>query len=182
MDDTENKTLWTSRALADEREFVERVAPRLKIKVAINPAKAHDAFAPDLVRADKRLADLKKQTTPFFTAQRYGLSPQYAVTFNEKDYLRYKELYPGIAVYFWVKWERQSYPPKNPTITVPAMEGVWVTAFTTLASLIESGQLRLHRYRRRVNDAAGNAKASYVLDVRRLQLVGMLPGHETRHR
>lgn len=175
MDDTEDKTLWTSRALAEERDFVENIAPRLGIEVAINPAKRNDPFAPDLMMPDGRLADLKKQTTPFFTSARYAVPPQYAVTFNRKDYLRYKELYPGIIIVFWVKWERASYPPKNPTVTIQKMEGVWMKPFADLARIIEQGKLPLHRYQRRVNDTAGNARDSYVLDVRRLELVGMLP-------
>lgn len=43
------------------------------------------------------LVDLKCQRKPFFqAAEQYGIDPQFAVKFNEKNYLRYRERYPSI--------------------------------------------------------------------------------------
>ncbi|MDO4705225.1 MAG: hypothetical protein Q4A98_03305 [Comamonadaceae bacterium] len=71
------------------------------MEARINPAKNMDKTAPDLI-IDGAISDLKTQNTPFFTASRYGLDPRFAVTFNRKDYERYKRIYPSIVIYFWI--------------------------------------------------------------------------------
>ena len=169
MDNTEDKRIWTGRALSVENQFVDDIVPLLGIDVIMNPDKVRNSYAPDLLRNGEQLADLKKQTTPFFTSGRYDLDPQYTVTFNRKDYLRYKHHYPNIHIYFWVDWERLVYTSNNQkwrTISLQPLKSVWEVPFSELALQIETGNIPLHIYVRRVNDTVGNAKDSYVFDVR----------------
>lgn len=165
MHDTEDKLWWTGHGARMEVRFVDQVAPRLGLEAVINPAKATDPFAPDLLLRGQ-LADLKVQNTPFFMASRYGLDPQYAVTFNRKDYLRYSELYPEIQLLFWVAWKTLEWPKAAPRARVARMAGLWEVPFAELARRVKDGEAPLHRYQRRVGDQAGNAKDSYLFDLR----------------
>jgi hypothetical protein len=163
MISTQDKGWWVEAGLAKEHDFVERILPALGIEGEINPAKEHDPYAPDLL-VGGRLADLKSQRHPFFTASRYGIDPQYAVTFNVKDLRRYIERYPLIDLFFWVDWHEVS----GFGTTVEPLVGVWRAWFPTIERLALNGTAKLHAYQQRQDDTRGNAKASYVFDVRYL--------------
>lgn len=166
MHDTEDKQWWVIEWRRKETLFVDEVCPRLGLKARINPAKKHDPFAPDIV-VQGVLADLKCQQTPFFKAgELYGIDPQFAVTFNQKDHLRYNERYPDIVIYYWLDWQETEKTIRGQTYRVKPMSGVWRVPFRTLSEMISGGKAPLHSYQRRVNDTRGNAKASYVFDVR----------------
>ncbi len=64
-EDTEDKESWYNFGETQEIEFLDNIAPRLKMDIKINPEKEEDAWAIDFVMG-KRLVDLKKQETPFF--------------------------------------------------------------------------------------------------------------------
>ena len=165
MHDTEDKQWWTIEWAKREHLFVEKVCPELGLAGSINPAKLRDKYAPDLV-VDSRLADLKCQETPFFTARTYGIDSQFAVTFNRKDYSRYKQLYPDLIVYFWIDWQQSAMSIRGKQYSVRPMAGIWRASFGTLMCRIESGDVPLHAYQRRQGDMRGNAKESYLFDVR----------------
>lgn len=150
-----------------EARFIEQIVPRLGIAIKLNPAKNHNRYAPDLIVMGKQLADLKHQSKPFFTSWRYGIAPQFAVTFNHKDYVRYSENYPDIVIYWWVEREDET----GYGATVRRMNAVWRCPLTTLATAIENGKVHLHEYDNRKFDQNGNAKASYVFDVRDFELL-----------
>lgn len=166
--DTEDKMFWCRHGEQKELEFVKFCRIELPLlRARINPAKlAGDQYAPDLLVADK-LADLKRQDTPFFNASRYSVSPQYAVTFNRKDYERYREHYRGLTVYFFIDWDAATAFG----VTVQPMRVVGRIAFDRLAGWIEAGKLREHFYERRQERTDGNAKSSFVFDCRRLELL-----------
>jgi len=169
MHDTEDKQWWVIEWAKKEHLFVTQVCPALGLVAAINPAKQHDRYAPDIV-VDGKLADLKCQQTPFFKARvLYSLDPQYVVTFNRKDYLRYQRLYPRIVIYFWLDWQLREMQIERSTFAVQPLAGVWRAPFAQLAALIQTGNTPLHAYRRRQGDLQGNAKESYLLDVRALE-------------
>jgi len=107
--DTEDKQWWFIEWRNYENRFVNEVCPRLNLTAQINPAKKQDPFAPDIV-VQGRLADLKCQQTPFFKSDvLYGIDPQFAVTFNRKDYVRYGERYPDLIVYYWLAGCRREH-------------------------------------------------------------------------
>ena len=82
--DLQDKGAWCQHGCTKEESFVNKFG--VNFGVLINPEKENNKYAPDLFDwRDYKLADLKTQNTPFFTASRYGLDPQHTVTFNVKD-------------------------------------------------------------------------------------------------
>jgi hypothetical protein len=165
---TENKLLYVKLGQVYEQAFVDKVAPYIGLKAIINPEKATNPYTYDLI-VEGKPADLKHQQTCFWLSKaKFGIAPEYCVSFNLKDYLRYKSLYGdiGLMIYFWVERTQTQAVFGSKTYSCPALHGVWEIEFTKLANLIEAGELPLHEYERRKDDTRGNAKASYVLDVR----------------
>lgn len=159
--DTENKIAWCFYGRKKEDVFVDDICPYLGIKAIINPEKKTNVYAPDLI-VDGIVSDLKYQGLPFFTAGiKWGKDPQYAVSFNCKDYERYTQKYPDINIYFWINWERTQFSE----LSVRPMWGVWEIPFPVLSYIIDRNPV-VHAYERRTNDSQGNAKSSYILDVR----------------
>jgi hypothetical protein len=167
---TEDTEAWYGLGEQRERQFIKEVAPLLGLKAEINPAKACDKTAPDLL-VNGKIAELKTEETPFFTArQKYGIDPQYAVSFNLGDYLSYKDKYPTMNVYFWVNWKRLEWqhPQSHLIFQVQPMFGVYRANVAAIAKQIEAGTQRLHAYKRRIADLR-NERHSYGLDVRHFE-------------
>lgn len=166
MHNTEDKEWWTKHGSRKEEDFVRDICPRIPLNAQINPKKINNPYLPDLI-VDGELADLKYQTTPFFKAGViYGIDPQFAVTFNHKDFNRYKEKYPEITVYYWINWESLEKTIRREVFIVPYLFGVWKAPFNTIQDIITNGGVQSHEYQRRRGDKLGNAKDSYVFDVR----------------
>jgi hypothetical protein len=166
----EDKSYWCKRGEQDERDFVAFVAAGHGLSVQPNPLKRFDPYAPDLL-LDGSLADLKAQRTPFFTAERYGLDPQFTVTLNAKDLERYGALDEDLAILFWVRWDRLRAKFGRRSYQVRPLEGVWLTRVSEVLARVESGDVPYHTYLHRVDDTHGNAKASYLLDLGWMQLI-----------
>jgi hypothetical protein len=152
MHDLSDKQWWCKYGEELEREFVG-IASGYGLDACINPEKDRDKYAPDLV-VDGRIADLKVQTVPFFTAGRYGLDPQYTVTFNFKSRKQYALYYPDIVIYFLVNWRTLEMGG----VTVQPLYGVWRVEFRDMKFGV------LHEYKNKRK--GGNAKASYLMDLR----------------
>ena len=167
--DLQNKGTWCKHGVNKENTFINLHGHQLRL--IINPEKSRDIYAPDLTDlTGQDLADLKTQNTPFFTAIKYGYSPQTTVTFNKKDADRYRVKYPNIDIYFWVEWVAVKYF-KNSTnkyypdtdIQVVPMYGIWKVSFKDLDAIINKAPT--HSYSKRVNDNKGNAKESYLINL-----------------
>ena len=160
--DLQDKGPWCLHGASKEEIFVNNYGEQFSI--VINPEKLTNPYAPDLLNTSKTVVcDLKTQNTPFFQARiRYDIDPQYAVTFNVKDYNRYSTLYPSIEIYFWVYWEIVKFQGST-AIEVQPMEGVWFIPFQDLKEVIKISPK--HTYQQRVGDTRGNALDSYVLDL-----------------
>lgn len=165
--DTEARSKWYSHGEDLEDAFLAKVAPSLSLTIKLNPKKDLDPTVIDMLYLNKFDADLKTQNTPFFTATKYGVPPQYAVTFNKKDYDRYNKLYPFSVIFFWVHWTTLEWNGKR----VQPMDVVYKVPFWKLRRDIESGSIKLHTYERRKTDKRANAKDSYVLDIRNYTLL-----------
>lgn len=166
LQSVENKTWWVEHGRQKEDIFVDEVCPLLGLDAQINPDKAANPYAPDLV-VDGILSDLKCQRLPFFRAYDFwNIPPQFAVAYNWKDDERYSRHYPDIKVYFWVIWTRLAQVIRGRRYLVKPMWGVWVGTPTLIRCAIELGGS--HQYRKRRDDVKGNAKGSYILDVRAL--------------
>lgn len=161
--DLQAKKDWCREGEKIEEAFVNKFGTDLDLK--INPEKVENPFAPDLVYQNVRLADLKTQNTPFFKAEKlYGIDASYAVVFNRKDAIRYYRLYPEIIIYFWVEWHSVKFKMETYTNEVAYISGVWKIPFQNLIDLLKEAPQ--HQYKQRKDDILGNAKSSFVLDIR----------------
>lgn len=157
--DVEDKDWWVKEhGLKRERRFIKEVCPFIGLDAIINPEKRWNKYAPDLI-VNKALSDLKFSSLPFVKAERlFGIPSRFEMSFNVKDYDRYMEKYPNLIIYFWIG--------RNEFMAVPPLHATYVASFADIAEYIRSTGFRKHPYRNRVNDQNGNAKESYVLDLR----------------
>ena len=95
-------------------------------------------------------------------------------TINLKDVARYKELYPNIIVIFDVLWDEANRKKviEGREYEVEPMHKTYAGFIQNIRSAVISCGNKKVEYQGRVNDTAGNAKVSYVFDVRKLQLLG----------
>lgn len=163
--DTEDRGWWYIHGEKLEESFVTLCRERLGMDARINPAKERDKTAPDLI-VQGTVADLKTQNTPFFTAGRYRLDPRFAVTFNRKDYERYKRLYPDIVIYFWLDWTQTTWRDSS----VAYLGGIYRLPFSEVAALIEAPAPE-HSYINRQSPNDRNAKSSFLLDIRKFERI-----------
>lgn len=160
-----------------EEEFVRRFHRKIFLDVEINPEKKTNPYAPDLrIGHNKEIADLKTQNSPFFTAgDRFsGYNPRYTVTFNVNDYERYLQFYPDIHILFWVDWQMLEWENRfGEMYKVDYLHGVWHCKLSSIKQFIQEGAPK-HGYQRRKNDFRGNAKDSYLLDIRNMNCIATL--------
>ncbi|RDV82324.1 hypothetical protein [Ammonifex thiophilus] len=168
--DTEDKEWWVIYGEKLEYKFIRVVAPRIGLLAVRNPEKERDPKAPDLlIDEDYKLADLKTQHTPFFRAgELYRIDPRYAVTFNRSDYEYYRDKYPGVHVIFWVDWQETEKSIGGRLYRVEPLTGVWRCTLDHIGAMVRAGKAPLHEYERRRGDDRGNARDSYVLDLREM--------------
>lgn len=126
------------------------------INAYVNPEKEIDPKLPDLY-VNEILSDLKTQATPFFMSDKYGVSSEKAITFNSKDYRRYKKKYPDINIYYWRGWEACERFNRK----VEKVNGVWWLPFSEVAKLVEAAPEHTYRTRHNGNDYD---QSSYVLN------------------
>jgi len=97
--------------------------------------------------------DLKTLTTPWIYSERmFGIPPTYAISINRKDLRRYYQLYPNIIIILDVQY--------------PDYQAAHWTDLDRLKIFVKSGKVQLHKYQTRIDDDQGNAKDSYIFDVR----------------
>jgi len=166
--DLQDKKTWCDHGRKLEDLFIDEFGDNLSLE--INKDKSGNVYAIDMYNTeDKLLSDLKTQNTPFFLAgKKYNIDPQFAVVFNKKDKLNYvNKTSDGsdIYIYFWVQWKDQ----ERFNVKVSEMDSIFRIKFSALLKLLDNK--KLHEYKQRRNDNKGNAKSSYVLDVRKLDLI-----------
>jgi len=166
--DTENKLAWCEKyGEKTELEFSMEKMFELGIPTYVNPEKKRDKFSHDLCSIFQ--TDLKTVRTPLFMSQElYGIDPQFAVTFNLKDGSRYKELYPNIIVIFDVKWETTEKEIAGKIYSVKPMHVTVAGFLSNIRNAIKQSGNNKIDYKKRVDDTNGNAKTSYVFDLRLL--------------
>lgn len=161
--DLQAKKIWCKKGEKIEEVFIHKFGKKLNLK--INPEKTTNPYAPDLMDDRCQIADLKTQNTPFFKAEKlYKIDPSYAVVFNRKDAERYWKKYRSITLYFWIEWHSVKFEMGNFMQEVAYISGVWKITFKDLVELIKKAPE--HAYQQRVKDKKGNAKSSFVLDIR----------------
>ncbi|WP_160139994.1 hypothetical protein [Chryseobacterium sp. c4a] len=160
----QDKSHWCKDGEKIEEAFVRLYGDTLNL--AMNPEKKVNPYAPDLINTTTgQLGDLKFQATPFFKAKnKYKTDPTYAVVFNEKDKLRYETKYPDLIIYYWINWIAITFKMGATEIIAQPLHGVWKTDFKRFQTYLL--QCPIHYYQQRVDDTKGNAKRSYVCDIR----------------
>ncbi len=168
---TEDKLAWCASGERQEFDFVSSRLPLFQgLRGDINPDKSADKYAHDLTVAFQ--TDLKSQTTPFFKARElYGLDPQYTVSFNDKDGLRYSRKYPNLIVIFDVNWTTVAREIEGVAYAVEPMHRTYAGFLTDVRRAIAASGFKQVIYQKRIGDESGNATMSWLLDVRHLHLI-----------
>ena len=76
----------------------------------------------------------------------------HGISINRKDLRRYYTLYPNIIIIFDVQY--------------PDYKATHWSDLNRLELMVRSGKVQLHKYKYRSDDGSGNAKDSYIFDVR----------------
>ncbi len=162
--DTEDMAWWLTFGETLEVEFVKKCR-ETGLSVSLNPEKRFDKTAPDLVFNGKR-ADLKTQQMQFLSAANYGIDPSYYVTFNRKDFERCSTMFQDIILFFWVEWKQRAYREYS----IDRLAGVFLVELPRVSKMIADGASE-HFYLRRRGDRQGNARSSFLLDLRLMDRV-----------
>ena len=171
MHDTEDRFWWYKFGEREEMAFIA-LMNSYGVPARKNPDKYLDPSVPDLL-VRERLADVKAQRTPFFTAFKYGMEPQFTVTFNRKDFEHYNDHCPDIWIYFWVRWDECDWQDLH----CLSMDGVFEASLYSLRELLVKAPE--HVYHRRQNDPRQkNAHSSFLLDVRTMSQIKGKPSTE----
>ncbi len=190
LHDTEDKNWWLQWGEGKEKAFKTfcdkvRILPGLSFNPEREGGKKRGA--PEFVWQG-HLLDVKVQNQPFFEAvQRFGIPPRYAVTLNWRDVRDVREKYADCLVVYWVNWVPVRYIKTVPRITMPPrvvedisvepLHGIWIIPPPKLFELENKAIIagNLHWYVRRYGDNKGNAKSSYVIDIRDADLLWFDP-------
>jgi len=168
--DNEDKLAWcaygeeTEHVFSQQRLFDLGLAGHVNLEKKTNPF-THDLFVQFPV-------DLKTVTTPLFMAREmYDLDPQYTVTINHKDVTRYKQLYPNILIMFDVNWKELSKEINGNVYTVAPMTTTVAGFVSDVRRAVQKCGNKKITYKNRIDDNSGNAKESWVFDIRHLHQV-----------
>ena len=145
FNDLDNKAFWCNHGENKEYAFIKIMSKiESPYKVDIHPKKKTDPYHPDLLvnhNGDDLTGEVKVKNSPLFIAEKYNVSPQYALTMDLKDsfnYNKWLERGDDIVIFIWVKWEAHEMQLTNKTYRVEPMRGVWMTTFSKLRALEKS--------------------------------------------
>lgn len=166
----EDKLAWceygekTEHLFSQQKLFELGLAGHVNLEKKTNPY-THDLFVQFPV-------DLKTVTTPLFMSQEmYNLDPQYTVTFNHKDAVRYKNLYPNIIIVFDVNWQELTKEINGKVYTVAPMNITVAGFISDVSRAVRKCGNKKIIYKNRIDDQLGNAKESWVFDIRNLHKI-----------
>ncbi len=162
--DNQDKLAWCKLGAEKEQEFLIKHDFK-DVFFRINPKKESNKYANDF--RIEMPCDLKTITTPWRKAKKlFGIPSAYAISVNTKDIHRYQRLYPNIIIVLDVQFEEYR-----------------ATHFTDLHKineLITSDQAHFHEYNKRKNDKQGNAKSSWIFDVRHFPVLQCIEPEEEK--
>jgi len=155
FDNLDNKAFWCSHGERQEVAFVEVMGKVTSCySVEVHPLKKENPYHPDLlVKLDStgqsQIGEVKIKNSPLFFGERYGVSPQFALTMDLKDsfnYLKWLRRGVDITIFIWVKWEAHKMESGGRTYEVSPMRGIWVTQFSKLRKFEEGNPPPIHWY------------------------------------
>jgi len=146
----EDKAAWCLLGIEQEHEFLKNQDFKDTF-FRLNPKKEENKYANDF-RVELP-CDLKTIRTPWRKAQKlFNIPSTYAISINTKDVARYERLYPNIIIVLDVLFDDY--------------QAVHFTDLHKIRAIIDAGQAHFHEYSKRKNDKNGNAKSSWIFDVR----------------
>ena len=160
--DTEDKTWWIGWGNKKEQDFLllcarEGILPG----IAASPG---SRFYPEYTYQGRYL-DLKAESTPFFLAQKhYGVDSNFAVSLNKSDVLDCTYKYQKCQLVFWVQWASEI----KYGVAVETRHEIRFLSYERMRELVSHAPV--HVYQKRIDDKKGNAKESYILDLRDMEL------------
>lgn len=181
LHNTEDKNWWLLYGNKKEEAFIKFAEEKgILPGIQLNPERPMKPWLPEFIYEGK-YADLKEQTTPFFTAKKYNVPPRYAFTLNVRDVNDIAEKYSGCQLIIYINWLAVRFQMFSGgqiinEISVVPLQGVWLLKPIDLEIFLTNSPI--HSYKRRFNDTRGNAKDSYVIDVRKLNLIWKNPEHQ----
>jgi len=147
--DLEDKKSWCHAGFLAEQDFVA-TNKLIGWGISMNPNKHEDPYTHDFVGIVP--IDLKSIRESWRKSlELFGIPSMYAISINTKDLIRYSTLYPNIIVLLDVEWS-----------------GIYMLTMPRAKALVSSGKAVKHEYKNRKDDAKGNAKTSYIFDLRDL--------------
>lgn len=156
-DDVNDKKSWIDYGDQCEFDFV-KMMNKAGFVAEINPEKTMNVYAPDLI-VNGRVAELKTRRSPFFMSQKkYGIDPNYAVTINTRDVDRYASENPGMMIFFWTTYNKET----RYGVEIAGIDGVWAIRMDKLYRLTRDAPV--HKYVSR-DGSGGNKTESYVVDL-----------------
>ena len=160
--DTEDKTWWIGWGNQKEQDFLSLCA-REGILPGI-AASSGPRFYPEYTYQSRYL-DLKTVETPFFLAQKhYGVDSNFAVSLNKPDVLDCTYKYPKCQLVFWIQWASEI----KYGVEVETRHEIRFLPYERMRELVSHAPV--HVYQKRIDDNKGNAKESYILDLRDMEL------------
>ena len=162
MHNTEDKKWWIEYGVKKEAEFLQWCEER-NLYAGLQKSSA-PVYYPEFTYQGRYL-DLKTVQTPFFMAgKKYGIDPNFAITLNTQDVLDCTHKYPKCQIIFDIDWESTT----QFGVSVKARKEIRFLSYEKMQELIKEAPI--HQYHKRGDDLQGNAKGSYILDVRDIEL------------
>ena len=160
--DTEDKTWWIGWGKQKEQEFL-KLCEREGILPGIAASYGPDHY-PEYTYQGRYL-DLKTVETPFFMARKhYGLDSNFAVSLNKQDVFDCTYKYPKCQLVFWIQWASEI----KYGVAVETRHEIRFLSYERMRELVSHAPV--HIYQKRIDDNQGNAKDSYILDLRDMEL------------
>ena len=146
----QDKKAYVEWGGAQEHPFTQKNAVK-GWRFAMNPEKAHNPYAHDLFACVP--IDLKTMDRQWDHSQRmFGIPSEWAVSINTKDFVKYARECENIIIVLDVRW----------------LNAVYTITLDRARYLIGRRRAKRHFYKDRVDDEDGNAKDSFVFDLRDL--------------
>jgi hypothetical protein len=161
----QNLKAWRKWHLGMTKIFVNKVAPCFGISAKINLGKLEDRGTVDvLVESGGQdiPTELAVVNTPYYTAWKHGVNPDYAVSFNVRQLETLSAVEVPTLIIFWVEYPSSIAFGRR----IEATRRVYWNWVSKFVAQVRKNKPPMHEYNERKEDPGENAESSYVLDIR----------------
>ncbi|MBT5734876.1 hypothetical protein HOI27_08745 [bacterium] len=156
--DLDNKAFWCAHGERQEKAFInlfnklkEEKIINTDIIIEIHPEKISNPYHPDLLVNKNEIGDAKIKNSPLFMANKYSVSPQFALTIDLKDIFNYKkrliELKQDVHIFVWVKWQAHKMITNYNSYEVKEMGGIWRCQISKIVDFLKTNHVGIHWYK-----------------------------------